>query len=148
MGIITDKDANEAEEAVDLDFPYIKKSDKYEFLQCFVEAWRKSKSGKFDITSQDVLKYLNAGIENDPENFGKAFGVLLGSIEFNSKEPEKFLQPSVYEWIVLEINALKSKPHFYLIAMKRIDALSEKIKLEELTQEQRKSFGTLIANLK
>ena len=94
MGTLTDKDANETEEAVDLDFPYIKKNNKYKFLQCFVDVCRKSNSGKSDITCQDILKYLNAGIENNPENFGRASGVLVGSIEFNSKEPENFCSPA------------------------------------------------------
>ena len=160
MGLITDKDVEEAEQAVNLDVPYLKKDKKIDFLNGFVEAWRKTrKSGPSlgpqlnketpkGLTPQEILRYLNDGIEKEALNYGRAFGTLVGTIEFFYKNPENLFRQGSFEWVVIGINAVKPKPHFYQMAMQRFDVLSNRIKLEQLTAEQRKIYGAIITNLK
>ena len=94
------------------------------------------------------MRFLVGGIDNAPDNYGKAFGTLIGDIESDYKEPERLLQRGYFEWIDRGINMVKSKPHLWTMVMKRIDTWKDKIKLEELTAVQRVNYGTLIANLK
>lgn len=150
MGIITDEDAQEAEQDVELDFPFIKKDKKNQFLIGFVDAWKKSKKSNRNPSTELILRYLNEGIELNPENFGRAFGCLIGIIESYYAKPEDLLKQGNFEWVIRSVNTLKAKPepHFYKMSMQRIDKLKNLIKLGELTQEQRESLGTLIANLK
>ncbi len=150
MGLISDKDVNEAKEALDLDFPYLKENRKKEFLDAFFEAWKKAKKSESELSLQQIYDYLNYGIENDPENFGKAFGTLVRDVESKYKNPEGLLQAGYFEWIISCINLLKIKlaPHFYQMVLRRLDIWKDKIKLEELSPQEKANYGNLLFMLK
>lgn len=148
MGLFTEEDVNEVEKAVGEDFPYLKKEKKIKFIDGFFKGWKKAKKSKSELNFEQILGYLIAGIDNIPENFGKAFGTLVGDIEADYKEPERLLQRGYFEWIGRGINTVKAKPHLWTMIMRRLDKWKEKIKFEELTTEQRVNYGTLVANLK
>lgn len=148
MGLFTDEDVEEVDRAVEGDFPYLKKDKKIKFVDGFFKGWSKAKKSKSELNFDQILRYLVAGIDNEPDNYGKAFGTLIGDIEADYKEPERLLQRGYFEWIDRGINSVKSKPHFWTMVMKRVDKWKDKIKLEELTTLQRINYGTLVANLK
>ena len=148
MGIFTDEDVDEVERAVEEDFPYLKKDKKTKFVDGFFKGWKESKKSKSELNFEEILRFLTAGIDNAPDNYGKAFGTLVGDIEADYKEPERLLERGYFEWIDRSINMVKAKPHLWTMVMKRIDKWKEKIKLEELTTIQRINYGTLVANLK
>ena len=148
MGLFTDEDVQEVERAVGEDFPYLKKEKKVKFVDAFFKGWKKAKKSKSELNFDQILRFLIGGIDNAPENFGVAFGTLIGDIEADYKEPERLLQRGYFEWIDRGINTVKSKPHLWTMIMKRLDKWKDKIKLEELTSAQRLIYGTLVANLK
>lgn len=148
MGIFTDADVDEVEKAADGDFPYLKKDKKTKFIEGFFEGWKKAKKSKSELNFDQILNFLMLGIDNAPDNYGKAFGTLIGDIEADYKEPERLLQRGYFEWLDKSTNVVKSKSHLWTMAMKRIDKWKGKIKLEELTTAERINYGTLVANLK
>ena len=148
MGLFTDADVEEVGRVIDEDFPYLKKDKKAKFVEGFFKGWKKAKSSKSELNFDQIMRFLTAGIDNAPDNYGKAFGTLIGDIESDYKEPERLLQHGYFEWIDRGINTVKSKPHLWTMVMKRMDKWKGRIKLEELTSQQRLYYGTLIANLK
>ena len=148
MGLFTEEDVKEVDKAVEEDFPYLKKEKRIKFVDGFFKGWRKAKKSKSELNFDQILRFLLAGIDDDSVNFGKAFGTLIGDIEADYKEPERILHRGYFEWIDRGINIVKSKPHLWTMIMRRLDKWKDKIKLEELTPEQRLIYGTLVANLK
>ena len=148
MGLFTEEDVKEVEKAVDEDFPYLKKEKKIKFIDGFFKGWKKAKKSKSELNFDEVLRFLIAGIDNAPDNYGKAFGTLVGDVEADYKEQERLLQRGYFEWIGRGINTIKAKPHLWTMIMRRLDKWKDKVKLEELTTEQRVNYGTLVANLK
>ena len=155
MGLITDKDVNEAKDAVDMDFPSLKKEKKFEFIDNFYREWRGAKNTKPStskkaeppLTFGQVIQFLKEGIENNPKNFGRALGTLVGNIESNYKAPDKMLQRGYFEWIAGGTNVLKNKPHIRQMVYTRLDTWKNRIKLEELTTEQKKIHGMFLIML-
>ena len=144
MGIFSDDDINEADDLVK------KSANRMEFLKGFERGWKgyKRDGYKPDTYATVIVemyeRYLQEGIDKNPENFGSALGMLVALIRFY---PKKVLQyPQVF---IKYFRALSNHQPFYNYAVSRIKRWNKKIKtmIGELSPSEQKAYADFLKSV-